>query len=85
MRKNPVIPFVLFVLSFITGLLFLNCTFIHQGQFGLFLLTPDYLKQALTEPFPFSYILSSFLVQFYDIPAAGALLTAAMTLPCIFS
>lgn len=84
MRKNPVIPFVLFVLSFITGLLFLNCTFIHQGQFGLFLLTPDYLKQAFLEPFPFSYILSSFLVQFYDIPAAGALLTAAMTLAVYF-
>lgn len=80
MRKNPFIPFVLFVLSFLTGLLFLNSTFIHQGQFGLFLMTPDYFRQAFIEPFPLSYILSSFLVQYYDIPAAGALLTAAMTL-----
>lgn len=84
MRKNPVIPFVLFVLSFITGLLFLNSTFIHQGQFGLFLMTPDYFRQAFLEPFPFSYILSSFLVQFYDIPVVGAVLTAAMTLAVYF-
>ena len=77
MMKKCVVPLLLFVAAFLTGLLCAGHIFIHWGQFSLFLLTPDYFAQVFREPFPVCRLLLSFVLQFFDIPAVGPLVVAA--------
>lgn len=83
MKKSAIIPAALFVAVALVSLLCQSATLDLQANFGLFLLTPDYLRETLSYPWPISTLLSSFLVQFYDIPVVGELITAAL-ITCIY-
>lgn len=83
MRKY-IIPASLFASVFLTGLIFASHIFIHIGQQSLFLLTPDYFAQVFREPFPITHIVVSFFTQFFDIPAVGPLVAAAVVLAIYF-
>lgn len=76
--KKFILPSMMFVMAFIVGLLFQSHTFVQQGHLSLFLLAPDYFREVFGSPFPLSYLLSQFLLQFYDIPVAGAAMTALL-------
>lgn len=78
--KKLLIPALLFVAVFLTGMLCAGHIFIHQGQFSLFLLTPDYFAQVFSEPFPITHIIVSFVTQFFDIPAVGPAVVAALVI-----
>ena len=56
----------------------LRYTFLMQEQKGIFLWTPDYLRQTFSDPWPVTTFLSDFLVQFYQNASDGALITAAI-------
>lgn len=78
--KKFIVPVVVFAAVFLTGLLCVSHIFINIGQYSLFLLTPDYFAQVFKEPFPISHIVVSFFTQFFDIPAVGPLIIAALAL-----
>lgn len=82
--KKYIIPASLFVAVFLTGLLCTSHIFIHIGQQSLFLLTPDYFAQVFREPFPITHIVVSFVTQFFDIPAVGPLVAAALVVAVYF-
>ena len=50
----------------------------YQEQFQLFLLTGDYLRQALIVPAGLSRYMAEFVVQFYNNVTVGALLLALL-------
>ena len=76
--KRILIPSLVFLAAFLVGLLCAGHIFISVGQHSLFLLTPDYFSQMFREPFPVTRIAVSFVTQFFDIPAVGPAVAAAL-------
>ena len=76
--KKLLIPVALFAAIFLVSLLCMPYTLVCQEYEGLFLATPDWLARAWQQPLPLSGIVSDFLIQFYRVPAFGALITAAL-------
>lgn len=75
--KKLVIPVALFAAVFLVSLLCMPYTLVCQEYEGLFLNTPDWWSRAWHQTLPLSGVVSDFLVQFYRVPAFGALITAA--------
>lgn len=75
--KKHLTPAILFTAVFCTGFFAQRYSFIQQEYYGLFLWTSDWLEETFSGPMPLSSFLGSFLVQFYRIPCAGPLVTAA--------
>ena len=78
MKKNRLIPLLLFAAVFCVSQFARPYSLIQLENCGLFLLTPDWFREVLDGPHPVSELVSSFLVQFYDIPVVGALIAAAI-------
>lgn len=78
MKKKALIPSILGAAVFLTGLLCQWYTFLHQEGLGLFLLTPDYLRECFDSPLPLCNLAGSFIVQFYDIALVGPAVTAVL-------
>ncbi len=76
--KRFVTPALLFAALFLVSWLCMPYTFVCQEYEGLFLNTPDWWARAWHQTLPLSGIVSDFLVQFYRVPAFGALITAAL-------
>ena len=76
--KKLVIPVALFAAVFLVNLLCMPYTLVCQEYEGLFLNTPDWWSRAWHQTLPLSGVVSDFLVQFYRVPAFGALITAAL-------
>ncbi len=84
MKNRTLIPAALFLAVFCVGEFLQPYSLIRMENRGLFLLTPDWLREVLSGSHPISEPLASLLVQFYDLPLAGALITAAIiTLTCL--
>lgn len=82
--KKYFIPTLLFAAVFCVSIFFQRYTLLNQEYLGLFLNTPDYLREVFDAPMPLSNLLGSFLVQFYRIIWAGPLITAAIVLAVWF-
>lgn len=78
-NKNK-IALALFAVITIAGQLFQHYSFIHQQDLGLFLFTGDYFTSVFRGDMPVISLISSFLVQFYDIFLLGPALTALLAL-----
>ena len=79
MRKRGfIIPLLLFAAVFCVTLVYQRYTLAYRESVGLFLLTPDWLSEVFSRPWPLSNFLGSFLVQFYSEPAAGPIIPAAV-------
>ena len=78
MKTKTLIPAVLFLTVFCISQFLQPFTLKDMQNCGLFLLTPDWIREVLTGPHPVSETVASFLVQFYDIPVVGALIVAAV-------
>lgn len=83
MRKSAIIPAALFVAVTLVSLLAQSRTLALQANFGLFLTTQDYISEVFARPLPITHLAASFLVQFYDIPMVGELITAVL-ITCIY-
>lgn len=62
----------------------LRYTLLMQEQKGIFLWTPDYLRQTFSDPWPLTTFISDFLVQFYQNASDGALITAIIVTSIYF-
>lgn len=80
MKKKALIPSILGAAVFLTGMLCQWYSFIHQEELGLFLTTPDYLRETFSNPLPLGNLAGSFLVQFYDIALVGPAVTALLVM-----
>lgn len=69
-------PTILFVAVFITSLLKQEFTFLGQENTALFLLTPDYMRETFSAPFPLSHLLGNFLAQFFRFAYVGPAIAA---------
>ena len=78
MRKSLPIPLLLFAAVFCVSQFVQPYSLIQMENQGLFLLTPDWLREVMAGPHPLAESVGSFLVQFYDIPVVGALIVAAV-------
>ena len=78
MRKSLLIPLLLFMAVFCVSQFVQPYSLIQLENQGLFLLTPDWLREVIAGPHPLAESVGSFLVQFYDIPIVGALIAAAV-------
>lgn len=78
MKTKTLIPAILFLTVFCICQFLQPFTLKDMQNCGLFLLTPDWIREVLTGPHPVSETVASFLVQFYDIPVVGALIVAAV-------
>ncbi len=78
MKNKALIPAAAMVAVFCVGAFLQPYSLIRMENRGLFLLTPDWLREVLSGPHPVSEPLASLLVQFYDLPLAGALISAAI-------
>ena len=78
MKRKAIIPAVLGAAVFLTGALCQWYSFQHQEALGLFLLTPDYLRETFDGPLPLCQLAGSFLVQFYDLALVGPAVTALL-------
>ena len=76
--RRVVIPAALFAAVFLVSLLCMPYTLVCQEYEGLFLATPDWWARAWQQTLPVSGIVSDFLIQFYRVPAFGALITAVL-------
>lgn len=76
--KKYIPPVLLFIVLFLTSQLCISHILVREGQFSLFLLTPDYFRQIFSEPFPISHIVYAFVVQFFDIPFVGSAVLSAI-------
>jgi len=76
--KKFLIPAVLFVAVFCAAWALQRYTLVFMEATGLFLWTPDWLRETFSECRPVSHFVAGFLVQFYAVPALGALITAAL-------
>ena len=76
--KKYLIPAVLFVVVFCAAWALQRYTLVLMEAIGLFLWTPDWLRETFSECRPVSHFVASFLVQFYAVPVLGALITAAL-------
>ena len=68
---------ILLTVWYVTSRL-LRYTILMQEQKGIFLWTPDYLRQTLSDPWPLTTLISDFLTQFYQNPSHGGLVTAVI-------
>lgn len=78
MKKGFLIPAALFAAVFCTSFLCQHYTLIFRENIGLFLLTPDWLKEVFTKPLMLSNFTGSFLGQFYAEPVIGPMIPAAV-------
>jgi len=78
MKNNRLIPLLLFAAVFCVSQFAQPYSLIQLENSGLFLLTPDWLREVMDGKYPLSEFVGSFLVQFYDIPVVGGLITAAV-------
>lgn len=82
MNKNTIIRTIVASVLFIAVLLVSQfCqgySLIRQGGFSIFLNTPDWYKELWDGPMSFPQLISSFIVQFYDLSLVGPLCTAAI-------
>ncbi len=69
---------IVFVFLFVFLRIFSEYHFYCVEQNQLFLLTPSFILDKLTQPGGLAAIISGFLVQFFVIPNAGAMITAAL-------
>ena len=76
--KKFAVPILIFTIVFLTMQICVRHVLVREGQFTLFLLTPDYFAQVLREPFPVLNIVKSFVLQFFDIPCVGPAVLAAI-------
>lgn len=75
---GALIPATLFLAVFCISQFLQRFTLAQMANNGLFLLTPDWFREVLTGAHPVSETVASFLVQFYDMPVAGALIVASV-------
>ena len=78
MKKSILIPLLLFVAVFCVSQFVQPYSLIQLENQGLFLLAPDWFREVMAGRHPLTELVGSFLVQFYDIPVVGALITAAV-------
>ncbi len=78
MKKSAIIPSVLFATVFCVSLICQRYTLIFREDTGLFLLTPDWLREVFSHPWALSNFTGSFLGQFYAEPVAGPMIPAAI-------
>lgn len=76
--KKFLFPVLLAVSVFLISICCQRFTILRQEGLGLFLLTPDFFRDLLFDPFPLSNLAGSFLVQFYSNFYVGAAIIAAM-------
>ena len=78
MKKNALIPLLLFAAVFCVTQLVQPYTLVRQCNEGLFLMTPDWFGEVFRGKSPVSNLVAGFLVQFYDVPVVGPLIVAAL-------
>lgn len=78
MKKSIIIPSVLFAAVFCVTLICQRYTLMSRENIGLFLLTPDWLREVFTHPWALSNFTGAFLMQFYAEPIAGPMIPAAV-------
>lgn len=76
--KKAIMPILIFAAVFLTLEIYAGHILVRDGQFTLFLLTPDYFAQVFREPLPILHIIRSFVVQFFDISFVGPAVIAAI-------
>lgn len=74
--KKTILPALLFITVFLTSYFFQRFTFSNQECLGLFLMSPDFLKECFSSSRPISHLLGSWLVQFYRFEYFGEAITA---------
>lgn len=74
--KKTILPALLFVTVFLTGYFTQRFTFSNQECLGLFLWTPDFLKECFSSSRPLSHLIGSWLVQFFRFEFFGEAITA---------
>lgn len=74
--KKTLLPILLFITVFLTGYFAQRFTFSNQECLGLFLWTPDFLRECLSSSRPISHFIGSWLVQFYRFEFFGEAITA---------
>lgn len=77
MKKSVIIPAVLFVAVFCVSFFCQRYSLIYRENIGLFVFTPDWLREVFSNPMPLSNLMGSFLVQFYAEPILGPMIPAA--------
>ena len=82
--KKFIFPTLLAATVFLVSIYCQRFTILRQEGLGLFLLTPDFFRDLLFDPFPLSNLVGSFLVQFYDNFYVGAAIIAAMVVTIYF-
>ncbi len=82
--KKFIFPVLLAVTVFFVSICCQRFTILRQEGLGLFLLTPDFFRDLLFDPFPLSNLAGSFLVQYYDNFYVGAAVIAVMVLIIYF-
>ncbi len=82
--KKYIFPAILAVTVYFVSIYCQRFTILRQEGLGLFLLTPDFFRALLFDPFPLSNLVGSFLVQFYDNFYVGAALISAMAVAVYF-
>jgi len=75
--KKYILPIFIYAVTFIVTYLCQRYTLANQEALGLFLWTPDYLRETFNNPWPVSSLISSFLVQFFRINFFGEAVIAA--------
>lgn len=78
MKKGVIIPSVLFVAIFCVTLICQRYTLIFRENVGLFLLTPDWLREVFSHPWALTNFVAGFLSQFYAEPVFGPMIPAAL-------
>lgn len=63
--KKCIVPALIFICVYIVCLCFQRYTLINAESLGLFLMTPDYIREVFTNPWPISSLLNDFLIQFF--------------------
>jgi len=79
MKKGFIIPSVLFLAVFCVSFFCQRYSLIFREYIGLFLFTPDWLRETFTGSWPLSNFVASFLGQFYAEPVVGPMIPAAVT------
>lgn len=78
MKKGVIIPAALFAAVFCISLFCQRYSLIFRENIGLFLLTPDWLREVFSRPLPLSNFAGSFLGQFYSDSVFGPMIPAAV-------
>ena len=76
--KKHIITIIVFAAAFIVSLTRQHYTLLNQEALGLFLWTPDYLRDIFSEAWPISNLAGSFALQFFRIKFVAEALTAAI-------